>query len=202
MAQYFVSLFSEQTEPSKTLDGLWSPGPKRQQLLPGLQEGRRAGAMAPRLVPHSTEEHVPSVSRTGGVAAGGGPSALGSAASPAGCRCSRRRSSRPAPGHRVLLPSSPPSALWGFAAFGLAGLRGRRPSVRLSVRRQRRRKLPRCQPARGELSQQLEFSRVRSWAVSSEALGQALIWCKFSALPQSSQQRSVKFAPPEKLFLQ
>jgi len=73
-------LLSEQTQASKTLNGLWSPEPKRQQLLPGLQEGWKARAMAPRLLPYSTKYHVPSVSQTDGAAAGGGSSPLRSAA--------------------------------------------------------------------------------------------------------------------------
>lgn len=87
--------------------------------------------MAPRLVPHSREEYVPSVSRTGGVAAGGAPSALGSAAPQPAAAAAGADPSYPLPGTGYF--SSPPSALWGFAAFGLAGLRGCRPSVRPSA---------------------------------------------------------------------
>lgn len=41
------------------------------------------------------------------------------------------------------------------------------------------RQLPHCQPARGEQSQQLRFSRLCSWAMPLEAM---LIWCALSAL--------------------
>lgn len=63
------------------------------------------------------------------------------------------------------------------------------------------RQLPHWQPARGGQSQQLSFSRMCSWAMPLEAPGHCSsgVHCQPCC---TSQQRAVRPALPEKLFLQ
>lgn len=51
---------------SKGLNSLWSHKPKRQQLLPSLQEGWKSRVMASCPVPHPSRQHVPIVGQTPG----------------------------------------------------------------------------------------------------------------------------------------
>lgn len=87
---------------------------------------------------------------------------------------------------RGLLPVSPTRVLAGLYRLWAHRFLCQLHQKRLTVNR----KLPHCQPARGELSQQPGFSRVCSWSVSSEALEQVFVWCKLSALPELCQNCS------------
>lgn len=140
--------------------------------------------MTLNLVPHFAEHPVPSVSQSAVLAAGGCPSSLGSTAPLLPSYL---------PGHRGLLPPALPVCSWGFAAGGLTDL--------LTCFHFYRKAATSLSASKGRALTAAEVFQATFLGHALEAPGQCSsgVHCQPCC---TSQQRAVRFALPEKLFLQ